>query len=148
MVNKDYDRMVTDRIKSYHGQIISRNETDQLGASLIDLNGFAFLQFTILTKSTVKTIKGGTVKMTSNNQTLEIPTDTEEIESDFSHEMNIGILDFDIDLEDEVVDFFNQNEVTSLKFAFEKIDFEFSTVNDAILKKILKGEFEPSYEEE
>ena len=148
MANKDYDKIVTGRIRTYAGKIISKNETDQLGVNLIDLNGFAFLQFTILSKSSVKTIKGGVVKFASNEQVIEVPTDTEEIESDFSHEMNIGIFDFDIDLEDDILDFIKQNVITSLKFSFEKIDFEFSAINHLVLNKVLNGEFEPSYEEE
>ncbi len=150
MANKDYDRLVTQRIGNYQGQIIANNENDQLGAAFIDLNGFAFLQFTILTKISVKTMKGCTVKLISSSNELEIPSDTEEIESDFSHQLNIGILDFDIDLEDEVLGFINENEISSLHFTFEKNIFEFKNVNHSLLQQIVAGEFQEEmiFEEE
>jgi hypothetical protein len=142
MANQDYDRLVTLRISNYQGQIIANNGKDQLGADFIDLNGFAFLQFTVLTATKVKTMKGCSVKINSNGPSLEIPSDTEEIESDFSHELNIGILDFDIDLEDDVLGFVNEHEVSSIHLAFDKTGFEFNEINHDLLQKIMEGQFQ------
>lgn len=150
MVNKDYDRLVTLRINNYQGQIIANNGNDQLGALFVDLNGFAFLQFTVLSSTNVKTMNGCSVKFTGTSSELEIPSDTEEIESDFSHELSVGILDFDIDLEDDVLGFISEHEVNSIQFTFEKTKFEFKEVNHSLLQKIIGDEFEEAvfYDEE
>ena len=142
MANQDYDKLVTLRINNYQGQIIANNGTDQLGAAYIDLNGFAFLQFTILSSTKVKTMKGCAVTLKSNAGALEISSDTEEIESDFSHELNTGVLDFDIDLEDEVLGFINEHEVSAIQFNFEKTAFDFKNVNHVLLQKIAAAAYQ------
>ncbi len=148
MANKDYDRLVTERINQYNGHIIAKNGQDKLGVDYIDLNGFAFLQFTIFTATTVKTLKGCNVKLICASSQHEIQSDTDEIESDFSHELNTGILDFDIDLEDEFEGFLFENEVTQIQFNFEKTIFEFNEINLDLLSKVVAGEFNVYLEEE
>lgn len=142
MANQDYDKLVTTRINNYHGQIIANNGDNQLGVAYLDLNGFAFLQFTILSCTSVKTMKGCIVKLAARSNKKEIESDTEEIESDFSHELNIGICDFDIDLDDEVQGFIIDNELDTIQVSFDKNTFEFKDIDHSLLLKVITKEFQ------
>jgi hypothetical protein len=148
MANKDYDKLVTLRISNYQGSIIASSGNEQLGVAYIDLNGFAFLQFTILSATSVKTMKGCTVKLISRLNEKEVVSDTEEIEADFSRELNTGIFDFDIDLEDEILGFIIDNEIDTIQISFEKNSFEFKNIDHSLLLKVITKEFQETMQDE
>jgi hypothetical protein len=98
------DIRMTEKVKTFKGVSIAKNYNSQLYAEKLELAEYKFLTITIVGPFNVKTNMGYTVGFESDSGPIVIETDTMDIISDYSKKLELGITQFDIDLEDHVIE--------------------------------------------
>lgn len=79
------------KIKNISGIKIAESKQGQIWVSFQELNGFLFMNSTILSHLNLKTIRGTKITILTNDYEIEIDSDEKEIESDFSNVSNTWI---------------------------------------------------------
>lgn len=137
VVNKGFDKMMVHKIESFEGTCIAENEDTKIYVELSDLDGFKFLNFSIIGAVNVKLFEGCTITFHSNNTSLEVESDSVEIITDFSPSLKKGITEFDIELEDQLIDLIKNETLTSISIQLKKKSFEFPVTNQKEMKAII-----------
>jgi hypothetical protein len=75
-------------ISAIKGEKIAASPYGQLFVTYQNLSGYEFLNASILSATDIKTIKGCQLVFESQNNSITIPSDSKEIESDFSNVSN------------------------------------------------------------
>jgi len=88
MERNHVDTFTEDLITNIKGQKIAESEYGQLFVSHQHLNGYNFLNASILSGSNIKTFKGCAIVFESGDSKISISSDTKDIESDFSNVSN------------------------------------------------------------
>jgi hypothetical protein len=134
IMNAQVDKMMTEKIQNFEGEPVATSDTSGLYAALIDLNGFQFLNIKLVAPLNINTYNGCNVKFTSKSTDLEIESDTTEISTDFSSKLGIGITEFDLDLEEELISMIENDTITSISVQHERQVVHLSTIDQAALK--------------
>ncbi|MGH1383825.1 hypothetical protein [Kordia sp.] len=117
------------KIKNISGIKIAESKQGQIWVSFQELNGFLFMNSTILSHLNLKTIRGTKITILTNDYEIEIDSDEKEIESDFSNVSNTWItkVSFVLDAkEKEIIENRNFEEIEyqlkkgKLKFLMKK----------------------------
>ncbi len=137
MANHDYDLLVTERIKASQDNLVGENENYKLYIDYVSLNGFEFLQFNVMSQLKVKTLKGCKVSFISRNQTILLESDSLEIESEYSNALQLSIFTFDIDLEEELITFINEETIDSVEVQLENINFNIPLSHFENLRQVI-----------
>ena len=106
------------KIKNISGIKIAESKQGQFWVSFQELNGFLFMNSTILSHLNLKTVRGTKITILTKDYEIEIDSDEKEIESDFSNVSNTWItkVSFVLDAkEKEIIE--NRN--------FEEIEYQF-----------------------
>jgi hypothetical protein len=82
------DTFTEDLIKKIKGKKIAESAFGQLFVSYQSLSDFEFLNVSVLSGTNIKTTKGCDLMFESKGEKIIIPSDTKEIESDFSNVSN------------------------------------------------------------
>lgn len=137
MANHNYDLLVTERINASQDNLVGENENYQLYIDYVSLNGFEFLQFNVISQLKVKTLKGCKVSFISSNQTITLESDSLEIESENSKTLQLSIFTFDIDLEEDLITFINEETIDSIEVQLENINFDVPLNHFQNLRKVI-----------
>jgi hypothetical protein len=137
MANQNYDLLVTERINASQDNLVGENENYKLFIDYVSINGFEFLQFNVISQLKVKTLKGCKVSFINTNKTISIDSDSEEIESEYSNTLQQSIFTFDVDLEEELVDFINDETIDSIEIQLEQINFEVPLTKFENLRQVI-----------
>ncbi|MCB0424578.1 MAG: hypothetical protein KDD13_08065 [Mangrovimonas sp.] len=112
------DTYTENLIENISGEKIAESNYGQLFVEFQELNGYMFMNIVILSHTNIKTFKGGTLVFTSENNTLTLKSDTEEIETDFSNVSNRCMTPISFIVE--------PSEMETIKArAFDKVSFQF-----------------------
>ncbi|OCB78351.1 hypothetical protein B0A79_21910 [Flavobacterium piscis] len=112
------DTHTEEKIKNISGIKIAESKQGQFWLNFQELNGFLFMNSTILSHINLKTSRGAKIILLTKEYEIEIDSDEIEIESDFSNVSNTWItkVSFVIDIkEKEIIE--NRN--------FEEIEYQF-----------------------
>ncbi len=85
------DTHTEEKIKNISGIKIAESKHGQFWVSFQELNGFLFMNSTILSHLNLKTLRGTKITILTKEYEIEIDSDEEEIESDFSNVSNTWI---------------------------------------------------------
>ncbi|MEO1029926.1 MAG: hypothetical protein AAFX55_00895 [Bacteroidota bacterium] len=82
------DAFTEDLINNIKGKKIAESEFGQLFASFQTLSDYEFLNISVVSATNIKTRKGCDLVLESDAHKISIPSDTKEIESNFSNVSN------------------------------------------------------------
>ena len=85
------DTHTEEKIKNISGIKIAESKQGQFWVSFQELNGFLFMNSTILSHMNLKTSRGTKITILTEDYEIEIDSDEAEIESDFSNVSNTWI---------------------------------------------------------
>jgi len=68
------------------------------------------------------------------NSSFEIESDTMEISTDFSNKLRIGITEFEVDLETELIEMILNESIKSITLTFQKTSTTFNLLNQLLLQ--------------
>ena len=112
------DTHTEEKIKNISGIKIAESKQGQFWVSFQELNGFLFMNSTILSHLNLKTYRGTKITLMTKDYEIEIDSDENEIESHFSNVSNTWItkVSFVIEIKErEIIE--NRN--------FEEIEYQF-----------------------
>ena len=112
------DTFTEDLISNIKGTKIAASKFGQLFVTYQNLNGYDFLNATVLSGSDIKTYKGCELVFEFKNNKIVIPSDSKEIESDFSNVSNRYLTKISFVLEG------TDNDMIS-KCNFEKVSLDY-----------------------
>ena len=136
----DLDKRMSEKITQFEGQIIGENEEFLLYAELLVLDEFKFLKFRILGPLSVEVFDGCKLFFRSDMGNLEIESDTLEIATDYSRKLKIGVTEFDIDLDVELINMVDNQNLVSLQIAIKKSILQFKITDQKLLQTIINVE--------
>ena len=73
---------------------------------------------------------------------LEIDSDTLEIVTDYSRKLKVGITEFDIDLDAQLINMIDNQNLVCLQIAIKRTKLEFKITNKKLLQTIVNVEKE------
>ncbi len=85
------DTHTEEKIKNISGIKIAESKQGQFWVNFQELNGFLFMNSTILSHFDLKTSRGTKITILTKDYEIEIESDEKEIESDFSNVSNTWI---------------------------------------------------------
>ncbi len=114
------DTVTEDSIINIEGDKIAESHEGQLFCGTSELNGYLFLETTILSSINIKTFDGA--KLTFYNKQAEfiLKSDTQEIVSDYSNVSNRFLTKISFDVTTEEIDRIRKGEFESLKLSWKK----------------------------
>ncbi len=147
LLQKDADKHVAKMIEDYNLEdtAIAANENQMLSCQFSELAGFKFMEFSLLSEHEIETYKGCKLLIKTNTNSIELDSDTQEIESLYSPVSNKGICHFEFDLEESLESLIENEEINYLEIVFDKIQVYFDDIDTAKLKElwsVLKNEQE------
>jgi hypothetical protein len=119
------DTHTEEKIKNISGNKIAESKQGQFWVNFQELNGFLFMNSTILSHFDLKTSRGTKITILTKDYEIEIESDEKEIESDFSNVSNTWItkVSFVVDSKErEIIENRNFEEI-EYKLKKEKLRF-------------------------
>ncbi len=128
------DENAKERINAIQEEVIAFNDGFKLYSSLFELNEYKFLKFQLIGNLKVKTNEGCilTFKNTSHVE-HKIDSDSTEIKTEFSSSLKIGTTEFDIDIDDVLLNWIQSNMISSLKIEIEKNILHFENFDSQLI---------------
>lgn len=153
-LNKDFDKIVIARINKMAEErtpVAKDPDTHfRIYLQATDLNGFNYLEFTVIGSVEIKTMGGCTITFKTEDSEYVLKSESEVLESDYSHNSKIGITLVDTDLEEDFETFIKSNVVTEIKVdckvgqVFKKdVSMSFTEINkDAFIASLVPKKVE------
>ena len=85
-----------------------------------ELAGFDFLESTILSKTNIKTFKGGKLILKGENDSLTLDSDITEIESDYSNVSNRWMTKVSFVVSKDNIKFIKEKKADEIRFEHKK----------------------------
>lgn len=143
----DFDRLMQEQLKVIHEsplEPILSNDDSQIYCQSILLNGYRSLSLVITGCLNINTIVGCTLVLQSDNGTHECKSDGEIVKGDYSERLQIGVTNFDIDLDEGLVEFVATQQIISAQIQTrigqlrkQNLEIDYPTVNQELFDKIL-----------
>ena len=139
------EKIYTERIEAFSMEQIGSGSNAELYAEAFELNEFKFLKLYVIWNMNLSTKEGCEVTFKGQGKTLEMDSDTEEIDTEFSATLRKGLAQFDLDLEDELVEMIESEAVESVTIKLKKSTVEIPVNRPDLLKEslVIKEEPEP-----
>jgi len=139
-LNKDYEKIIVARIneiaKERKSVATVPGSHYNLYLQATSLNGFNYLAFTIVCSEEMKSVSGCTLTFKTKNNEYVLKSESDNIDSDYSHKSSIGVTLVDTDLLEDFEAFVKANKFTEIKIdskvgqVFKKdVTFSFTEVN-------------------
>lgn len=126
-VNHEWEGLMQEKLDAIDGDIIGNfNQEVDLYSSYIQLDEFKTLMFTLVGSFSCKTFKGAEIHLIGSNDQLVVQSDMQEIDTDYSKKTNVGITEFDMELDDDSIQFLTNNPLEKIEFIFENSGIAFS----------------------
>ena len=122
------DTFTEDLIKNIEGEKIAESQFGQIFISYQELAGYEFMNTVILSATNIKTFKGAKLVLIKGLDELEIPSDDEEIESDFSNVSNRYMTKVSFIVDEEVKRKIDARDFEEVRFQFKKKIIHFDKV--------------------
>lgn len=122
------DNYTEDIINSIDEKAFAISEQNVLYANTKELGGFHYLIIITVGSFKVKTMKGATLHIESENFNLVLKSDMDEFESDYSNVSNRFITRIDFQIEEEDIPKFDKAKIKTLKLITKKKEVAFNTL--------------------
>lgn len=137
LMDRDASNLSTQKIKEFRGVPIARNKTSKLCVEYLELAGYRYLKFQLFSLMEINTFKGCQIGFKHKSSETRVDSDTTEIVTYFSDELNIGFTEFDVEIEDEVFKMIKNDELDTISIYYRKRSQELKITNQEYLKKVL-----------
>lgn len=120
MERNHVDTFTEDLIQNIKGKKLAESKVGQLFGSFQNLSGYEFLNVSILSATNIKTFKGCELVFETDNGSILMPSDTKEIESDFSNVSNRWLTKISFILNESEKDLVSNGNFKSVTLNFKK----------------------------
>lgn len=124
------DNVTEDIIKSIKDKAYALSEQNVMYASDKELGGYFYFKTIIVGSFKIKTIKGAKLNVIADDFNLELKTDMDEFESDFSNVYNRFITRIDFQIEEEDISKLKQSNIKNIQLVTKKRTLDFKLIND------------------
>lgn len=114
------DTYTEDKIKNISGIKTAESKEGQFWVNFQELNGYLFLNATVLSRNDLNTKKGSKITLHTNEYEIEIESDEKEIESDFSNVSNTWITKVSFIIENKEKEIIKNKKFKQLEYQFKK----------------------------
>ena len=139
----NYDRLLKqqlDELESSSFKPCFTSEDARLYLRAVELNEFNSFSVLLTGPIPINTTEGCVLKFYSANGEMVRKSDSDIVKGEFSNPYNIGVTSFDIDLDEELLNFIRTNSILGVKFETkngkirkEMLQIDFTNVDDATL---------------
>jgi len=123
----DSDNFTEDNINSLKDDAFAISEENAIFLAVKELGGFYYLKTIIVGTFKIKTNKGATLSIKGTDFELELKTDMDEFESEYSNTSNRNITRIDFQIEEEVASKIDKSLVKTLELKAKKHQILFNT---------------------
>jgi len=119
------DTHTEEKIKNISGNKIAESKQGQFWVSFQELNGFLFMNATIITAIDLKTSNGTKITLLTNEYEIEMESDEKEIESDFSNVSNTFITEVSFIIESKEKEIIENKNFEEIEYQLKKGNLRF-----------------------
>lgn len=116
-------------ITNVKGTKIAASQYGQVITEVEELNGYTFLEVTILSNTNIKTMRGAKLLLSGSNEPFTLQSDTQEIESDFSNVSNRYITKISFDISSKEISRIKKKDFEEVELTYKKKVLTFKKVN-------------------
>ena len=124
------DNHTDDIINSLKDEAFAISKENVMFTTVKELGGFYYLTTIIIGAFKIKTNKGAILAIRGTNFELELKTDMDEFESEYSNVSNRNITRIDFQIEEEDVSKIDKSQIGTLQLTAKKHQLNFATVKD------------------
>lgn len=139
LMERDVDALMTEKIKKFSGCPFAGNDKTLVFGEATELNGFRFLGIQLVGYPRERTYKGCTLIFAGDDVEMKLDSDTQEIDTDYSDRLRMGITTFEIDLDEELQNAAEAKHITQMQVVFGKMVYVFQ-VDPEKFYRIVKGQ--------
>ena len=138
MLHRDANKFVAKMIEdsNIEKDAIATNENQILSCQFSELNGFKFIEFTLLCEYEINTFKGCKIVFFNENKSHEVDSDTQEIVANYSTISKKGICQFEADLDETIEEWIEQQMISKIEFKIAKFLISFENIDSEKLKSL------------
>ena len=134
---KDADKTIAPNIEKFNWPTIAQGEHGTLHAQINEVNGYRFIHVVLKGLPKVKTPKGCLITFHTADGDVDCMSDTREIESYYSNELQLGLTEFDF-LPDAELKKQLKKGISSITLNLKKKDYAFEMKDQNRFKALLK----------
>lgn len=130
-----YDRLLKEQLDELRSSSFNpsfRNADSELYLRAVELNEFCSFGVLLTGPYLINSSEGCTLTFISENGQMSRKSDSTSVKGEYSKPLQIGVVNFDIDRDDELLDFIRSNKITGARF---------ETKNGSLRKELLVIEF-------
>ena len=142
--NKEYDALVTNAINAIDYPPVATEGEHKLYCGFDEINGYEFLKCNVIGTLQFKTKRGCMVYFSNGEEEIEIESETQEFDTDFSDTLKLGATSFVIELEPKLRSWVENGELRSMRIKVGKKECSFNSFDKQIFQEALL----PSSDEE
>ncbi len=124
------DDHTEDIIKNIDGTPIGVSNKNVLYAGLDELGGYYFFKTIIVGDFNVKTVKGATLTIEAATFSLQLKSDMDELESEYSNASRRSITNIDFEIEKEQVQLLKKKGIKNFMLSSKRRKVEFTPYKD------------------
>jgi hypothetical protein len=114
------DTVTEGKIVEIEGDALATSEEGQLFAGVQELNGYLFLETVLVSGIKIKTFDGGRLIFTGDNGSFELPSDTQEIESEYSNVSHRFMTQISFDITEAEIENIREKDFNEVRFEWKK----------------------------
>lgn len=114
------DTYTEDFIIEVEGTLFAKNQLNEIYMDVVELAGYYYVKTIILGSFHVQTWKGANLLLTGKNFELNLVSDMQEIESDFSNVSNRSITQVDFIIEENDIDRIEKSQIDKIEISSKK----------------------------
>ena len=114
------DTYTEEKIKNITGNKIAESIDGQIWVDFQELNGFLFMNSTIISKSSLKITNGAKLLLLTDEFEITIDSDEQEIDSDFSNVSNRWISQISFVLDSKEKEIIENKQFEEIEYIFKK----------------------------
>ena len=143
----DFDKLLNEQLDILEEsplEPILWNEESKVYCQSILLNGYRSLSMIITGYLKINTIEGCTISLIGEKENLTLKSDSDIVKGDYSEALNIGVTNFDVDLDDDLIEFIGKEKIVSAKLETRngqliksKLEFNYWEVDQELFDRIL-----------
>ncbi|MFT6501466.1 MAG: hypothetical protein ACJASQ_001578 [Crocinitomicaceae bacterium] len=124
-VKKDLEKLVRPKVLEFDEPAFALGNEQRLSGERSDSAGFKFLTLKVYGPHNINTFKGCVVTFNDKSSQLELRSDSKEIKTYYSHSLELGITEFELFLDEEILAFLRRSiESISIQFGKNRLFFE------------------------
>ncbi len=114
------DTYTEDVIIKVEGTLFAKSQLNEIYMDVVDLAGYYYVKTIILGSFHIKTWKGANLLITGENFELNLVSDMQEIESDFSNVSNRSVTQIDFIIEENDINKIEKSKIDTITISSKK----------------------------